>query len=252
MDRAGNIVWTVEWIWEDKTRILTEGSSASPLLQLQPFKPSDKRSKKRKRPTEEQTATQTSRDQDVSTPTVVEDANSRAEVESEEPEHPSPERGGLGAESADASASRQANDNSEVAGDHHSRTHVHGSESESVPIKYSFFLLRPRTSSSCKVLIPLEPTATLADCLRGRTVLEFPTFHVFPFSTAPSPNKYMLDEAYAKKEGEEQQEFEALIKSTSPDTLLHLNAEDASDKAHEEIDSEKILDVLKQDIGDRV
>ena len=62
----------------------------------------------------------------------------------------------------------------------------------------------------------------------------------------------MLEEEYLKQEGEEQKEFEDILKHTHPDILRALrddNGDDTTGSGGEELDSKKILDVLKQDLG---
>lgn len=62
---------------------------------------------------------------------------------------------------------------------------------------YSFYLLRPHTSSSKpRVLIPLSPAATLADCLRNRVVLEYPTLYVLRHAPTALPEGFMTEEQY--------------------------------------------------------
>lgn len=127
--------------------------------------------------------------------------------------------------------------------------------------QYRFFLLKPRTSSSRRVLIPLEHphTQTLTECLHGRTVLEFPTIYAFPTSATttmeglPPSAEFMLEEEYVKQEGEEQREFDELLRELDPEILKRLREERGMDEGEEEreeeVDSKKILDVLKQDLG---
>lgn len=59
----------------------------------------------------------------------------------------------------------------------------------------------------------------------------------------------MLDEDYRKEEGEQQKEFEELMKDVDPEILKRLRDDGTATKADEEVDSKKILDVLKQDLG---
>lgn len=75
--------------------------------------------------------------------------------------------------------------------------------------------------------------------------------YVFPAATTPPPERFMLAAEYLQKESEEQKEFEDLLKHVSPETLRALKEEQDGndDKASEEIDSAKISDVLKRDIG---
>lgn len=100
------------------------------------------------------------------------------------------------------------------------------------------------------MLIRLEPTATLAECLRGRTVLEYPTIYVFPEASSPPAEKFMLEADYLQQEGEEQKEFDELLKHVGPEMLRAPKEEHGYDKmADEHIDSNRILNVLKQDMG---
>lgn len=115
--------------------------------------------------------------------------------------------------------------------------------------RYTFFLLRPRTSSNRRVLIPLTSTDTLGDALRGQTVEEFPTVYYFPAATTDLPPEFMLDEEYRKEEGEQQREFEELMKDVDPEILRRLKDDGSRSRGDEEVDSKRILDVLKQDLG---
>jgi hypothetical protein len=61
----------------------------------------------------------------------------------------------------------------------------------------------------------------------------------------------MLETDYLKEEGEEQKEFQALMQEVSTETLRTIENEDGSqaDNKKEELDSARLLDVLKQDLG---
>ncbi|KAF2447829.1 hypothetical protein P171DRAFT_429430 [Karstenula rhodostoma CBS 690.94] len=251
-----HIVWTVEWIYEESDRVLTQSSSADTILQAQPFK---EKNKKRKRATEQPTSALTSEPirQDVSLPVILDEAASSVEAGQAQPDPaptggPKPERVDAGATAGHETASDASAKEEEVEGakDHDGSIRSNGPDPESVSAKYAFYLLRPRTSSKRLVLIRLDPKATFAECLRGRTVLEFPTIHVFPESTSPPPEKFMLEAEYLQQEGEEQREFDDLLKQVGPETLRALKEEQGhDDMAGEPIDSDRILDVLKQDIG---
>ncbi len=61
----------------------------------------------------------------------------------------------------------------------------------------------------------------------------------------------MLEDDYLKQEGEEQEEFDKLMRDLDPQILKRLK-EDRSqgdEEKEEEVDSERILDVLKRDLG---
>lgn len=59
----------------------------------------------------------------------------------------------------------------------------------------------------------------------------------------------MLDEDYRKEEGEQQREFEELMRDVDPEILRRLKDDGTKSKGDEEVDSKRILDVLKQDLG---
>lgn len=116
---------------------------------------------------------------------------------------------------------------------------------------YHFFLHKPRTSSTRPVLIPITPSSSLRDILRGRTVLEFPTIYVF---TSPSPpsESFILEAAYLEQERQEQQELEDALKSVRPGAFPGTHDDGTGqqgDSGADEFDSKRILDVLKQDLG---
>jgi hypothetical protein len=191
-------------------------------------------------------------------PVNLEEATSPVEAGPAQPEssatgRPKPEQFDARATTGDDTArhaTTEKEDEVQAASNHHGSVCVDGPEPEPVSPRHAFYLLRPRTSSTRLVLIRLEPTVTLAECLRGRTVLEFPTIHVFPESTHPPPDKFMLEADYLRQESEEQIEFDELLKQVSPETLRALKEERGPDEtAGEHIDSDRILDVLKQDIG---
>lgn len=137
----------------------------------------------------------------------------------------------------------------EVADGPPSGPRMDGSDSKPLPTEYHFFLLKPRTSCSQRVLIPLAQSATLKESLTGRTVLDFPTIYVFNRSSPRSSDEFILEEDYLKQESEDQKEFESLMKDIKPETLRAIKREDDDGKGSDEVDSKRILDVLKQDLG---
>jgi len=243
-------VWTVEWIREDNTRVLTESSSAVPLLQVQPYRGSDAEilSRKRRRAEEKLAKAKALADQDISVPSMANKEESRVKMEGEKQEPATSGRQDPGHGDTATSADQHSH-NIKVDASDHAIIPVDIAEPQPVPQLYSFFLLRPRTSSSRQVLIPLDPNARLADSLRGRTVLEFPTIYAFPVSDQPPPAEFMLEQEYVIEEGEQQKEFEDLMKDVSPETLRALKASNDDEEASAEIDSKAILNVLKQDLG---
>jgi hypothetical protein len=251
-------VWTVEWLDDHNRRVLTETSSTCQIASAQPFAPREQHKvKKRKRNLENpviitstalQNATPTSENQNQSVHSIkpvkldikIIDQKRQHSPTGRRPSSPT-------AQTHESTKAQLAEANS--GNDRHD-----GSSTKSMGDgQYRFFLLKPRTSMSRHVLIPLTSTATLGECLYGRTVLEFPTIYVFPHSIQPLPQEFMLEEDYMKQEGEEQKEFSDLIKELDPDILRRLRYDDSRDDnrtvSAEVVDDKAILDVLKKDFG---
>ncbi|KAH7397091.1 hypothetical protein BKA66DRAFT_566229 [Pyrenochaeta sp. MPI-SDFR-AT-0127] len=247
-----NIVWTVEWIDNAKRRVLTETSSTFSIAHAHPF--DQHKGKKRKlgtdtpvttTSTDTQDAQATSTDQDKSLQSLEPDVN-----EQKREEHPPTRRrtSALAEEQIPATAKGEIH----LADPHPPDARNDGPSAQPVDSgQYRFFLIKPRTSSSRHVLIPLTPSHTLAESLHGRTVLEFPTIYVFSSAMTKLPDEFMLEEDYLKLEGEEQKEFDDLMRELDPEILRRLKEEGPQDERGrgEEVDSKKILDVLKQDLG---
>ncbi|KAJ6036748.1 hypothetical protein N7540_001027 [Penicillium herquei] len=115
-----------------------------------------------------------------------------------------------------------------------------------------FYLHRPRTRSKHPVLVPLAPLATLAAVLRERTVLEFPTIYVL----SDSPEKLMeekdtpsfiLEEEYIRTGGPED-DAEKTAETESEDTDNGTSGLAGSSIDLQNVDEEKVMEVLKQDL----
>ncbi|KAH9865512.1 hypothetical protein J1614_009097 [Plenodomus biglobosus] len=248
-----NIVWTVEWLDASKKRVLTETSSTAYVKDANPFYQysHQHRSKKRK------LANGASQSAESTLPA------DGTRVAAEELDRQSPER-----------QEDQSKGEEEISEQLPSKTNVspaiqgqdaHISKEETVPDsdnnatstldkdkeRHHFYLLRPRTSSTRRVLIPLDTSQSLGENLRGHTVLEFPTIYVFPGSTTQLPDEFMLEEEYLRQEGEEQKEFDELLQELDPEILKRLREDGPirDSTKEEEVDSKRILDVLKQDLG---
>jgi hypothetical protein len=268
-----NIVWTVEWFDETKRRVLTETSSTQQIQDAQPFVAhgTEVKHKKRKLNPAAPTSIATSQSQvNQHSSTKAEDDASISEnpieplqrqqddiklkVHDEKPERISPGRGASPQEQSEGPKQKEA----DMAETHNRQPSTDGPSTQSMGHgQHRYFLLRPRTSSSRHVLIPLNLSHTLAQSLHGRTVLEFPTIYAFPSSMAQLPEEFMMEEEYVKQEGEEQKEFDELMKELDPEILRRLKEGDAVPQreqggVEEEIDDKRILDVLKQDLGGRL
>jgi len=239
----------VEWLDDQKRRLLTQTSSTCPIVEAQPFAPKEPhKGRKRKRHFEQPLTTDSSNPQDATTTREDQDESVQFEIDNkviaQEREHsPSGRQTSYPNEETDKEAKTDM-------GEAHPTDDRHDGSSTGEP---RFFLVKPRTTSSRHVLIPLAPTATLGECLVGRTVLEFPTIYVFPGSVEQLPEEFMLEQDYLKQEGEEQKEFDALIKELDPEVLKRLK-DDGQQHGHrmgneERVDDKEILDVLKKDFG---
>ncbi|KAF1831885.1 HIT finger domain-containing protein [Decorospora gaudefroyi] len=265
-----NAVWTIEWFDHIGQRVLTETSSTQHIKDAQPFvrHGTGGKAKKRKLNTEEPTTSKPSQAQDQDqdhpqikdvAPSTSEDqieplqrlkVNSKLQVNDAKPERVSPRRASSPREQQDQ-ASKRHTDMAET----HTRGPSHDGPDEQ-PVghgQHRYFLLKPRTSTSRRVLIPLEPCHTIAESLRGRTLLEFPTIYMFPTSVAPLPDEFMLEEEYLLQEGEEAKEFDDLMKELDPEMLRRLKEGDRAGQqdqgAEEQLDGLRILDMLKRDLG---
>jgi hypothetical protein len=246
-------MWTVEWFDDRKKRVLTETSSTCPIAVAQPFaSPEQHKGRKRKRDFERSLATK-SASQDAIPTLENQDKHVQSgpklgiEVVDEEREHSS-----VGPSNSYSDDLKTSEVQTQLAESNASDNRDNGSSIESMDDgEHRFFLLKPRTSSSKNVLIPLTPDAILGDCLKGRTVLEFPTVYVFPNSSQQLPEEFMLEEDYLRQEGEEQKEFDALLNELDPEILKRLkdDGQRSGGPAKEEVDSREILDVLKKDFG---
>ncbi|KAI4625341.1 uncharacterized protein J4E87_005188 [Alternaria ethzedia] len=263
-----NIVWTVEWFDETKRRVLTETSSTQSIQDAQPFvqQGSGAKSKKRKL-NNEAPASQSSQSDpphlpqndvaptapDQDQPIEQHEVNSELQVNNAGPEGVTPGRGTPATEEKQQPTKRQADLAETRPGDTRTDGQSMGSGQHRV------FLLKPRTSTNRHVLIPLDPSQSLGESLHGRTILEFPTIHVFPAGMEKLPEDYMLEEEYAKLEGEQQREFDEMMQELDPEILKRLKegegrmpGDSSGGGGDEEVDSKRILDVLKQDLGGRL
>ncbi|KAH8684794.1 hypothetical protein BGZ60DRAFT_398326 [Tricladium varicosporioides] len=95
-------------------------------------------------------------------------------------------------------------------------------EDQSPHYKDHFYLLRQNTPASfLKVLVPIDPSKTLFEILRKRTILEFPTIYVY--HQAEFPRGFMLEKDF--------------LKATGKPPMEHLNGEISSSN-EEDSDSE--------------
>jgi hypothetical protein len=243
-------MWSVEWFDDRKKRLLTETSSTCQIAVAQPFAyPEQHEGRKRKRDVERSLTAQLITQDAIPTPDIQNqpiqvDLDFKI-VDQEQEDSSAARRGSCpdDQKTQDVKAQLAEADPPDHRDDESGTEHMGDGE-------YQFFLLKPRTSSSKHVLIPITSNATLGECLNGRTVLEFPTIYVFPKTSQQLPEEYMLEEDYLKQEGEEQKEFNDLLNELDPEILKRLKSDGQGSAAkEEEVDSKEILDVLKKDFG---
>lgn len=122
----------------------------------------------------------------------------------------------------------------------------------------SFYLLKPATASTKKVLIPLSPRSTLTESLSNRTVLEYPTIYLLSASTtsAPLPPGFMLEDEYlAERQKEEADLGQAVRDAQAKGVQLDApggDGKDATTTRQQEAaknDPQRILEMLRRDLS---
>ncbi|CEL06379.1 hypothetical protein ASPCAL07484 [Aspergillus calidoustus] len=210
------LLWTVEWITDEGTKRFNSVETCSVAEAYDRVFPLSK--EERKVHSENQSATQ---DEDSEDPTQKPES-STSEIDPQSTSEPS-----------------------ETQPTAHDIT-TNASEDKPTPHRNIYlYLHRPRTATKQQVLVPLSPRTTLADALRGRTVLEFPTIYVLrsPLDETRSQeqnDKFMLEKEYLR---------------THPDT------EEVDDGPEEtdaqpvfgavdipNVDESKVLEVLRKDL----
>ena len=104
----------------------------------------------------------------------------------------------------------------------------------------NFYLHCPNTPSTVKSLIPINPNTTIADVVKERLLLEFPTIFILYDPPEMLPEPFILEADYAKQYGDEA----ALIPSTD-------EANGTTEKQHQvasQIDERKLMEVLQKDL----
>ncbi|CAG7925493.1 unnamed protein product [Penicillium olsonii] len=113
-----------------------------------------------------------------------------------------------------------------------------------------FYLHRPRTTTKKPVLVPLLQSATLNATLRNRTVLEFPTIYALPLRAeelAEKESSFILEEEYLRTVGPEENPLSTGSDDEQPDGTLP-----GSSVNLQNVDEQKVLEVLKQDLFEPV
>lgn len=112
---------------------------------------------------------------------------------------------------------------------------------------HEFYLLKPATASTLRVLVPLIGTSTLICCLEGQLLLEYPTIYVLsrpPDSLGPN---FQLEEDYLASQRQEQLVDETPFASAVPIPQDHgQTLERSADGALKPSATDQILGMLKR------
>lgn len=106
-----------------------------------------------------------------------------------------------------------------------------------------FYLLRPSTAASVRVLAPIKEGSSLTKILRGRMVRGFPTIYVLPQQADSLPNEFVLEKAYLKSRKAEDKELRKLIEEIPND------GDELEEGEVKVPDGNSILDMLRRDVS---
>lgn len=258
----GNVMWTVEWITKDgKKSVDGENSEGRQIRELwgevMAKRLNVEKGKKRKREGEKQIASQSSEkpqsEQQATSNDPAEGTSPSAIKSTEVDQLPMPQETAAGSTTdqlledplpavptegqtqpppeADAKASSDPDK---------------GSEAVDEPIPEHFYLIRPFTASKSVVLIPLDPSKSLTENLKGQTVLEFPTIYVLPEQSDSLPTGFQLSDEYETLQKAEEAEVDGLMQRTNQSTGGALTAAREEETS---LNANSILDMLKRDVG---
>ncbi|KAL3481271.1 hypothetical protein BJX99DRAFT_253927 [Aspergillus californicus] len=104
-----------------------------------------------------------------------------------------------------------------------------------------FYLHRPRTTTKQPVLIPIMPDMTLANALRGRVVLEFPTIYAVQNALnedPPNEAKFMLETEYLRTHPDPEPMVEEGTDIQPPFAVMDIP----------DVDEGKVMEVLQKDL----
>ena len=113
---------------------------------------------------------------------------------------------------------------------------------------YHFYLHKPHTTSTSRILIPLEPSSTLSTCLRGESILEYPTIFVLNQPSSALPEGLLLEIDYRKQEKKMIEELDEDEKEMAPEIA---RAQQISSQRKDEgnLEDSKVLESLRRDLA---
>lgn len=250
----GNVMWTVEWLDKDGRKTVDNENSED--LQVRELwgevvakRLNIEQGKKRKRESEKQTAPQK-----LQTEEGKQDASTDINEGIPRPGSAAPATSSqssttnLGTTSEQSNQAEEETPLQETSGapekDHQQPEKL--LEHPDSATQEHFYLRKPFTACKSIVLIPIDASNTLTKCLKGQTVLEFPTVHILPEAPDSLPAGYMLEEQYNELQKAEEAEVNHLMQKTNQSTGGALSAVKDEEKP---LDANSILDMLKRDVG---
>ena len=105
-----------------------------------------------------------------------------------------------------------------------------------------YYLFKPHTTSKVKCVIPVDADTKLTDVLRGRNLLEFPTFHVRLEPPEALSEPFITDEKYNELYGTD---VVVNLPTLAPDDEV----EEGEVIDLQMIDEKKVLEVLQEDLN---
>jgi HIT zinc finger len=109
-----------------------------------------------------------------------------------------------------------------------------------LPSDLHFYLHCPNTPSAIKSIIPIKPDATIADIVKERLLLEFPTIFILYEPPQMLSKPFILEADYAKQYGDQA----SSILSTDEAN----GTTEEQDQAPSQIDEKRLLEVLQKDL----
>jgi hypothetical protein len=222
--------WTIEWILPDGSKSLANAQAARTVREAFMHTIGGKVLRKRKR-TQEDTVTQPCREGPIQEP---QDDRVVEKVTQHTP--PTAASASVG-ETCPQSAESEAMAQEECLKGEPLKEAKPGDDLLS---DLNFYLHCPNTPSAIKSLIPINPNATIADVVKERLLLEFPTIFILYDPPEMLPEPFILEADYAKRYDDQA----ALIPSTGETD----GTTEKQEQATSQVDERRLMEVLQKDL----
>jgi hypothetical protein len=103
-----------------------------------------------------------------------------------------------------------------------------------------FYLHCPNTPSAIKSVVPIDPDATIADIVKERLLLEFPTIFILYDPPKMLSKPFILEADYMKHYGDQASWIPSIIEANVTN--------EEQDHAPSQIDEKRLLEVLQKDL----